>query len=76
MMAINSSSEAILRDLANKLIVQVRRCDSRRLRSQHRVAEDVAADRLSGILRDEPAERAALLEDVLPLIDRRWRHRT
>jgi hypothetical protein len=35
--------------------------------AQHGVAEDVAADGLGGILGDEPAERAALLEDVVPL---------
>src|SRR6516162_10595927 len=57
-----------LRDLANKLIVQVRDgVIAGGFEAQHGVAEDVAADRLSGILSDEPAERAALLEDVVPL---------
>src|SRR5215472_6956278 len=57
-----------LRYLAHKLIMQMRDdvivCG---FEAQHCVAEHVAADRLCCVLGDQPAECAALLEEVVPL---------
>src|SRR5262249_17482338 len=56
------------RYLAHKLVVQVR--DDvivRGFQAKHGVAEHIAAYRLCRILGDQPAECAALLEDVVPL---------